>query len=183
MAVQDAEQQWIRDSLNGNEAAFAALIQEYQRMIHALAYRMCGSLDTAEDIAQETFVRAFHQLHQFRAESRFSTWLCRIAINTCLNWRQREQRRIEVHERWAAETYVASAAAPDPDDVSLKIQSALDKLPPKQRAAVVLTIYEGMNHAEAARVLGCSETTISWRVFVARNKLRRLLSALKPPGK
>ena len=60
------------------------------------------------------------------------------------------------------------------------MQSALLKLHPKPRAAVVLTIYEGHNHAEAARALGCSETTVSWRVFMARKKLKRLLSATGP---
>ncbi len=67
------------------------------------------------------------------------------------------------------------ATDPGDDVLSAAVQSALNRLPSKQRAAVVLTVYEGLNHAEAAQVLGCSETTVSWRVFVARNKLRQLL--------
>jgi RNA polymerase sigma-70 factor (ECF subfamily) len=66
--------------------------------------------------------------------------------------------------------------APAENQASQQVQSALLKLPAKQRAAIVLTIYDGLNHAEAAQVLGCSETTVSWRVFAARRKLKRWLS-------
>ena len=181
MAEPGDEQQWIRDSLAGDEAAFAALIKEHQRMIHALTFRMTGSPETAEGLAQETFLRAYQQLDRFRGEARFSTWLCRIAMNACLNWRQREGRRSKVHERWADETLPAGrmhVAEESSDGLSASIQAALDQLPSKQQAALVLTVHEGLNHAEAARVLGCSETTISWRVFTARRKLRRLLQPL-----
>ena len=78
MSDTDAEQHWIRNSLAGDEAAFAALIRQHQRIIHAWTYRLSGSLEDAEDLAQETFVRAFCQLDQFRGEAKFSTWLCRI---------------------------------------------------------------------------------------------------------
>jgi RNA polymerase sigma-70 factor (ECF subfamily) len=63
------------------------------------------------------------------------------------------------------------------DTLSREVQAALMKLPAKQHAAIVLTVYDGHNHAEAAKILGCSETTVSWRVFAARRKLKRLLSA------
>jgi RNA polymerase sigma-70 factor (ECF subfamily) len=180
MADLGGEQQWIRDSLAGDEAAFAALVQQHQQMIHALTFRMTGSAADAQDLAQDTFARAFQQLDRFRGDSKFSTWLCRIAVNACLNWRRREGRRAEVHERWAADALPDGRVHTDhraADDRSAEVQAALDQLPPPQRAAVVLTVYEGMNHAEAARVLGCSETTVSWRLFTARKKLRRMLEA------
>jgi RNA polymerase sigma-70 factor (ECF subfamily) len=66
--------------------------------------------------------------------------------------------------------------APAENHSSLQVQTAMLKLPAKQRAAIVLTVYDGLNHAEAARVLGCSETTVSWRVFTARRKLKNWLS-------
>lgn len=178
MADSGVQDQLIRDSLAGDEAAFAALVEQHQRMIHALTYRMTGSLTDAEDLAQDTFVRAYLQLEQFRGDSKFSTWLCRIAVNACLNWRQREGRRGEVHERWADETLPEGrihAGDGSSDDRSVEVQNALDRLPAKQRAAIVLTVYEGMSHAEAAAVLGCSETTVSWRLFTARKRLRQML--------
>jgi RNA polymerase sigma-70 factor (ECF subfamily) len=178
MAESEDEHHWIRSSLSGDEHAYAALVAQHQRMIQALTYRMTGSFSNADDLAQETFIRAFQQLGSFRGESKFSTWLCRIAMNLCLNWRQREGRRESVHRVWAHDALPddGSVAPATPDEASGRVQDVLNRLPAKQRAAIVLTIYEGMNHATAARVLGCSETTVSWRVFSAKAKLKRWLS-------
>ena len=144
-------------------------------MIHALTYRMTGSLADAEDLAQEAFVRAYEQLADYRGTAKFSTWLYRIAINACLNWRQRENRRLEVHTQWASSTEALHEGVADTNDQTGRVQAALLKLSARQRAAVVLTVYDGLNHAEAAKVLGCSETTVSWRVFTARRKLKAWL--------
>jgi RNA polymerase sigma-70 factor (ECF subfamily) len=139
---------------------------------------MTGSLADAEDLAQETFLRAYEQIGSFRGGAKFSTWLCRIAINACLNWRQRESRRHQLDTQAAQELSVRQAGdGGTASDQAAQVQAALLKLPGKQRAAIVLTVYDGLNHAEAAQVLGCSETTVSWRVFAAKRKLKRLLTA------
>ena len=174
MERRDEELGWIRKSREGDLAAFEELIRRYQQMIHALTFRMTGSKSDAEDLAQEVFIQAFRKLDNFRGDSQFSTWLYRIGINTCLNWKKSQQRRAQLHHEWAQQP---SETASRNDEVGSRVQEALLTLPPKQRAAVILTTYEGMNHAKAARALGCSETTISWRVFTARKKLKRLLSA------
>ena len=171
MEKQDDEPGWIRASQEGDPQAFEALVGRYQRMIHALTYRMTGSMSDAEDLAQETFIQAYRRLGSFRGESKFSSWLYRIGVNTCLNWKKSQQRRDRLHQEWAEQP-----TGTDRDDETVsKVQAALLKLPPKQRAAVILTTYEEMNHAEAARALGCSETTVSWRVFTARKKLKEWL--------
>jgi RNA polymerase sigma-70 factor (ECF subfamily) len=179
MVELDEEKRWLEQSRQGDHAAFENLIRNYQAMIHSLVYRMTGSLADADDLSQETFIRTFQQLESFRGESKFSSWLCRVAINACLNWRQRERRRAEVHERWAGESVagVTPAEAEETlDENTRQVQAALSRLPAKQRAAIILTVYEEMNHAEAARALGCSEATVSWRVFAARAKLKRWLN-------
>jgi RNA polymerase sigma-70 factor, ECF subfamily len=173
MVATGNEQEWILQSRQGDPEAFAALIRAHQRMIHALTFRMSGSLADAEDLAQETFIQAHRQLDQFRGDAAFGTWLYRIAVNRCLNWRKRNARRARLHEAWAREQ--AGNAAPD-ESRAHRVQEALLQLKPKQRAAIVLTVYEGMNHAQAAHALGCSETTVSWRLFTARAKLKRLLA-------
>jgi RNA polymerase sigma-70 factor (ECF subfamily) len=164
----------------GDPAAFEALIRQHQHMIYSLTYRMTGSLTDAEDLTQETFLRAWRQIGSYRAASKLSTWLYRIAINACLNWRERETLRVEVQAGWAE-----TNGAPEPagetalarNETGRAVHAALLKLPAKQRAAIMLTLYDGLNHAEAAEALGCSETTVSWRVFAARRKLRRWLAA------
>lgn len=173
MAELDEEQGWIRLSQQGDHAAFEALIARHQHMIHALTFRMTGSMADAEDLAQEAFIQAFRQMAGYRAEARFSSWLYRIAINLCLNWKKRRERQERLHTEWSQNQEIADS----PNDKRMQqVQDALMKLNPKQRAAVVLTTYDGLNHAEAARVLGCSETTVSWRLFAARSKLKKLLS-------
>ena len=173
----DADADLVLQSQKGDPAAFEALVRNHQHMVHSLTYRMTGSLADAEDLAQETFIRAYEQIGDFRGASKFSTWLYRIAVNTCLNWRQSEARRYQLHSR-AAEEFLAQQAgggdssAGEPNEV----RAALLKLPAKQRAAIVLTIYDGLNHAEAAKILRCSETTVSWRVFAAKRKLKRWLT-------
>lgn len=171
MEQRDEELGWIRRSQEGDLAAFEQLIGRHQQMIHALTYRMTGSLADAEDLAQEAFIQAYRKIGTFRGDSRFSTWLFRIAVNTCLNWRKREQRRNQLHRDWAQQ----DTQSDTDDELSGKVQAALLRLPAKQRAAIILTVYQEMNHAEAARALGCSETTVSWRVFMARKKLKQWL--------
>lgn len=174
----DADPELVWKSQHGDAAAFEELVRLHQHMIHALTYRMTGSLADAEDLAQETFLRAYEQIGSFRGSAKFSTWLYRIAVNACLNWRQRESRRRQLDTQAAEEFSVRqSRDGETSSDQAGQVQAALLKLPGKQRAAIVLTIYDGLNHPEAAQVLGCSETTVSWRVFAAKRKLKRLLTA------
>lgn len=174
MAELDEERGWIRKSQQGDHAAFEALITCYQRMIHSLTFRMTDSLADAEDLAQETFIQAFRQLSTYRGEARFSSWLYRIALNLCLNWKKREQRQQRLLTAWGQQCET-DFTGPDAHRAG-QVQQALLKLNPKQRAAIVLTTYDGLNHAEAAHVLGCSETTVSWRLFAARTRLKKLLA-------
>lgn len=170
----ESEPQLVAASQAGDLAAFETLVRRYQQMIDALAYRMSGSQADAADLAQETFIRAYRQLHTFRAEAKFSSWLYRIGINTCLNWRKSAARRDRLHREFAEQPDTGPS---EPDPRSAQIQAALTQLPLKQRAAIILTVYEEMSHAEAARALGCSETTVSWRVFRARRQLKKWLCA------
>ena len=94
------------------------------------------------------------------------------------SWQKRRQRLDQLHKEWSEQDREPSGAD---TGRAQQIQEALLKLPPKQRAAVILTIYDGLTHAEAAAALGCSETTVSWRLFAARGKLKRLLKDFNRP--
>jgi RNA polymerase sigma-70 factor (ECF subfamily) len=176
----DADEDLVLQSQNGSPAAFEALVRNHQNMIHALTFRMTGSTADAEDLAQETFIRAYEQIHSFNGVSKFSTWLYSIAVHACLNWRRNEARRFQAHARCAGEIFTqqsGAAVSPAENEIMQRAQAALMRLPAKQRAAIVLTVYDGLNHAEAAKILRCSETTVSWRVFAAKGKLKRWLTA------
>jgi RNA polymerase sigma-70 factor (ECF subfamily) len=165
----------IARSKEGDWEAFAELVRRHQHMIHALTYRMCGSPAYSEDLAHETFVRAYWSLGTFRGESKFSSWLYRIAINLCIRWKSSELRRAEAEGAWAD----CAGQNPGDDAARDRVHGALARLSPKLRAAVVLTALEGLSHAEAAHVLGCAEKTLSWRLFMARRRLGALLGAPK----
>jgi RNA polymerase sigma-70 factor (ECF subfamily) len=178
MDATDEEKVWVSRCREGDQAAFEALIRAHQQMVHALTFRMTGSMADGKDLAQEAFVRAYQQLDSYQGTAKFSSWLYRITINVCLDWQRQEKRRVEVYADWGesqTETPHQTKGAAWDNELSRKVQMALLKLPAKQRAAIVLTVYEERSHAEAAQILGCSETTVSWRIFAARRKLKRLL--------
>jgi RNA polymerase sigma-70 factor (ECF subfamily) len=173
----DDEPSLIDASRRGDPEAFASLVVRYQRMIHALTYRMSGSESDASDLAQETFVQAWRKLDEFRGEARFSSWLYRISVNLCLNWKARQAREAQTRSEWS-DSAIGGGPHDGADPRVKFVQEALMRLSAKQRAAVVLTVYNGFKHEEAARLLGCSETTISWRVFAAKGKLKRWLQKM-----
>ncbi|HEV2319831.1 MAG TPA: RNA polymerase sigma factor, partial [Verrucomicrobiae bacterium] len=172
----NADDELVLQCRNGNAEAFEMLVRRHQQMIHALTFRMTGSLADAEDLAQETFIRAYEQIGAFNGKSKFGTWLYSIAVHACLNWRRDEVRRSRAESGCASEMLAQGQGNQAANDTAQEAQMALMKLPPKQRAAIVLTVYDELSHAEAARLLKCSETTISWRVYAAKRKLKRLLS-------
>jgi RNA polymerase sigma-70 factor (ECF subfamily) len=149
MASDDSE--LVVRSQRGETAAFEELVRQHQHMVHALTYRMTGSLADAEDLAQEAFLRAYEQLGDFRGTARFSTWLYRIAVNVCLNWRQSEARRQRLYAQAAVEFSAQHDGGGDsPAGPGGEVQAALLKLPAQQRAAIVLTIYDGLNPSFAS---------------------------------
>ena len=120
----DPDEALVLQSQAGDLAAFKSLIRKHQRMIHSLTYRMTGSLADAEDLAQETFIRAYRQIGSYRAASKFSTWLYRIAINACLTWRQRETQRVAVHANWSEANTAQQAVgeiSPAGDELSQRV--------------------------------------------------------------
>ena len=112
MGDTDEQQLWVEQSRNGDHAAFAALIRAHQPMIHSLTYRMTGSVSDCQDLAQETFIRAYQQLDSFNGTSKFSSWLYRIAVNACLDWPRREPTwlRSTREDSWKVIAHLAASA-------------------------------------------------------------------------
>src|ERR1017187_9332514 len=111
MVDTDEDQNLVAQSREGDHAAFEALIRKHQQMIHTLTFRMTGSLADCKDLAQETFVRAYRQLDSYHGTAKFSSWLYRIAVNACLDWRRQEQRRAQLHRNWSESSLPTDSAA------------------------------------------------------------------------
>jgi RNA polymerase sigma-70 factor (ECF subfamily) len=162
----------ISAARQGEAEAFAQLFDRYHSMIHAFAFRLCGHAADADDIAQEAFIKAGRGMRAFRGGD-FRSWLYRIAANCARDFHRDAARRARLEQQSAEELL---AAGDERTGDAAAVTDALASLPPEHRETVVLVYFEGLNHAEAARVLGCAETTVSWRLFRAKRQLKTLLS-------
>jgi RNA polymerase sigma-70 factor (ECF subfamily) len=170
------EAQWVSGAQTGDSKSFEFLFDRYYDMIHAFAYRVCLVETEADDIAQETFIRAARGISAYRGAASFKNWLYRIAHNALIDWQRRSARQRDKEDQFATDQeFKAQVRAPDYTDV----HSALRQLSPDLREAVALVYFEEMNHHEAAEALGCAETTVSWRIFRAKRALKKLLESKK----
>ena len=174
----------ISRAAGGDTEAFAILFHRYHAMIHAFAYRLCLDPTESQDIAQETFIRAARGLGSFAVRADHAgglrPWLYRIALNITRDGQRRRLRWNTLADEFALRQTRESCVRPGEFG---DIEAALAALPEDLRRAIVLVYYEQMSHAEAAAVLGCAETTVSWRVFRARRRLRQTLSLRPDAGR
>jgi RNA polymerase sigma-70 factor (ECF subfamily) len=168
----------VEDARRGGREAFAELVRRHERRVRGIALRMAGDPADADDLAQEVFMTAWRAIGSFRGGSSFYTWLYRIAVNTSLsflNKRGREKDRAPFDENLAV-AGPGNAAGPEGRsalrELTARVDEAVAALPVRFRACFALVIDQGLSHADAARVLGCSENTVSWRMYKARRLLR-----------
>ena len=164
----------IAQAQRGDRAAFSELIDRHYDLIYRIAYHQLRNAEDAADVAQDTCVKLAAKLHSFRFESKFSTWLYRLTANTAKDWQRRSLRR---REQSLPEHQDFKAPGPTPErEVSVRQGlAAIEALPDKLKAAVLLVFRDGLNHREAAEQLGCAETTVSWRIHEARKLLADVL--------
>ena len=172
----------------GDTEAFRALVERYSRKVFRLGYRMTSNEEDAEDVVQETFLRAYRRLHQFESRANFGTWIFRIAVNAALDLMRKRQRHEESHDPVDPEGSQDSPALPATDpspyrlvfsaEVKDKVGLALAGLSPTERTAFVLRHFEGISIEEIGTTLGLRESATKNTVFRAVQKLRRQLQPL-----
>ncbi len=166
-----------------DEAAFDLLVARYQERAHRLAWSMLRNAEDARDVSQEAFIRLYEAAGSFRGQSKFSTWFYRLLVNLCLDHKRKHRWwklwvRDEGDDRSDSLLERQPAPAVDPTDKLNREQTmkalgeAVDRLAPRQRAAVMLRVQEDMATYEIAKVLKCSEATV-------RVHLHRALTTLK----
>lgn len=180
------DQAAAEEARKGNQHAFRVLVDRHSRQVFRLAYRMCGNQQDAEDLVQETFLRAYRQLRVFDGRAAFGTWLYRICTNCSLDLlRARKsskevalQNQCDENRRW-----LDTIAAPQPNperltqscQISELLEPALGQLSEMERAAFVLRHYEGCDIEHIAAALGVQANAAKHTVFRAVQKLRRAL--------
>lgn len=182
------DDQLVEEALGGNALSFQLLVERYQERIFALARHYTKSAVEVEDIAQDTFLKAYRRLDSFQRQSSFSTWLYRIAVNTATDYLSRHRRRrlhlVETDaELDAARDLDKSAGSVEPlldDELRQVTRQVLDTLPEKYRTILILREFEDLSYTEMAEVLQCSIGTVESRLFRARGRFKEALERVHP---
>jgi RNA polymerase sigma-70 factor, ECF subfamily len=163
----------IREARRGDLAAFARIYQTFADLVNNVAYRIVGNREDAEEITQEVFLLVYRKLDRFQFQSSLKTWIYRIAVNTALT--RRKQRSVEAERRENYERSVADRVRLDRTDptpaANDRVQALLDRLPPEQRACLILRSIEGLSYQEIAEALEVNLNTVRSRLKRARENL------------
>lgn len=168
----------VEDARRGDSDAFGELVIRYERRLWRVIIRFVGDRDLADDLAQETFLRAYERLDQFDPSRRFGPWLFRIGVNLTLDYLRKRKRR----GRWSLFSEGQLDRAPDPPvddprdalDVKQEVQAVLSQIAEKYRTVLVLRDLENFSTSEIAAIMNRKEATIRWRLAEARQRFQRL---------
>lgn len=174
-----SDEELLRRTATGDRESFAELIRLHQKRVVQLAARML-SVDQAEDIAQDAFIRVYRAAGRFKPQSKFSTWLYRIVVNLCHDQRRRWKLRLSgIEEDPPAPT---ESPAAERDEITTKVHAAVEKLPPRQRTVLVLHRFEGQSIREIAESTHLSESAVESLLVRAYAHLRASLKDLNSAG-
>jgi RNA polymerase sigma-70 factor (ECF subfamily) len=174
------EKELIQKAKQGNLYSFELLVKRYQKNIYRLAFRMTKDHDSADDIAQETFVKAFTSIGSFKEEYKFYPWISRICVNLSINYLKRKKFTITESEL-SPQKLEDKEAITDPmnqmirDELMDRINSSINQLPPPFKAVLILKVYEELSYEQIAKTLNISVGTVMSRLFRARERLQKSL--------
>jgi len=172
----EAEREAIEACRRGEREAFDRLVMRYQRDVYRLCYRYVNNHEDANDLAQESFLRAWRAIGGFRGQSSFSTWLYRIAVNACLSFRALRRPPTQELPEGLADPGPGAGDRVEALDEARRVRAAVARLPEKQRATLILKIYHDRTHEEVAGILGSTVGTVKANLFHALGNLRRLMA-------
>ncbi len=159
----------------GDADAYADLIETHYDTMYRVAYRFCGDRADAEDIVQDVCVKLATAIRSFDGRAAFGTWLYRVTLNAVRDHQRRAARRDTTNHCWRAEQETSELPGQDASIEARQLWHAVRQLPDKQREAVLLVYAEDLPHAEAAAIMECSASTVSWHVHEARKALRDMI--------
>jgi RNA polymerase sigma-70 factor, ECF subfamily len=185
------DEELIAAFLEGDNAAFEELVRRYETQVFNLAYRILGNRTDALDVSQEVFILLFRKLGTFRSESRFSTWLYRVATNACRDYTRKKRYHLSLSSRADEDMPEWEEMIPgdeeSPDDLLIsaelqdRVRKAIRQLPIKFREVVYLHDIEGYNYKEISEILDISLGTVKSRLNRARHRLSYELRGLSEP--
>jgi RNA polymerase sigma-70 factor (ECF subfamily) len=168
---------------SGDEDAFETLVRKYERRVLNIAYRYLVNTPAAEDAAQEIFLKVWRNAKRFKGKSSFSTWLYRVVVNHCLNYKVKRKTRETVSLN---EAVTNRSPGSDEEYARAKtvqvVREAVTDLPGKQRMALVLSKFEGRSYKEIAEIMGVSLSSVESLIFRAKQNLKEKLSPMRKRG-
>ena len=177
----EEERAWVLAAVQGDNDAFARIVEAYQRPVYNLAYRMLGSQDDAEDATQETFVRVFTKLRTYDTRRKFSSWVLSVASHYCVDRLRRRRPSVSMEEmqgwRWVPDE------RPRPEERALlgqrelAMREMLERLPPQYRLAIVLRYWHDMSYEDIAEATQSTVSAVKSRLHRARREMAKRIQA------
>ena len=174
----------VKKSQLGDKSAFVELVNRHQDLVFSLSFKLTGNRELANDVAQESFIRAWKAIEKFRGDSTFGTWIYRITVNTAWTLRKKAKKHYSLNIEDTQEPVVIDEKK-DPElvainsDLSVVLRKALNQIPLEQRIIVELKNIEGRSHKEIADYLDISVTAAKVRLHRAHQKLRNILEEIE----
>ena len=179
--------QLIDKILAGDTNAFKSVVEEYQRLVSHIVFRMINMEEDREDVCQDIFLKVYRNLSRFKFESKLSTWIAKIAYNTCINYLGKKKVPLFndlSRDDITLDSFSGNNIAPDKftekKDISVRLQAIIEKMPAQFRSILTLFHLQEMRYNEIAEIMGLPEGTVKSYLFRARKLLKeRLMSQYK----
>jgi RNA polymerase sigma-70 factor, ECF subfamily len=184
------DRELIKLILQGDKEKFRILVEQYQHMVFRTCIGFLHDKDDADDLTQDIFIQAYQSLHSFKGDSAFSTWIYRISVNASLNWVRKRSRNVVLNRLEALfgsagekEISLPVSDTENPETILIRqehsqwVQNALDRLPEKQRTALILSKYDDLSQKEIAEIMKTTEGAVEALIQRAKTNLRLKLSS------
>lgn len=178
------EKQIVQHLKNDDEFIYKYVYDQYSRMVYSVGFRMIGNKEEAEDVTQDVFIKVFNSINSFREDSKLSTWIYQITVNTCLNKLRRKKAinflSLNFWEDEKGEQEMASDNLTPRDEIEKSelqkiVQDAINTLPAKQKSAIILSRYEELTYKEIAKIMEISLSSVESLLFRAKENLAKKL--------
>lgn len=173
--IEDSDFVLIRAYIDGDEGAFAKLVNLHKDKVRNLVFLTLGDAEFVDDISQDVFISVYHKLKEFRFESKFTTWLYRITVNKCRDYLRKKRVRSIFTPIKDSHHELSFRTHPENIDIPQLVRKGIEKLPEKLKVPLILRDIDGLSYKEIADKLECEVGTVKSRIFRARESLRFIL--------
>ena len=186
-SIRDTDTELIQQIVQGDENAFEQLVKKYQHSVFNTVYRYLGNYEDVEDVAQEIFLKVWRKAENFKGKSKFSTWLYRIVVNQCLDYRSKHKQKLVSLDEMTEKEQTPESLIFKIDHEQRKkaeiLRKTIGDLPGRQRIALILSAFEEKSYKEIAQIMDISIASVESLLFRAKQGLKKKLLPMRRNGK